>query len=582
MRTRLLSTLWLMTLTMVTACTPTTDPDADTAKPNVILFLVDDMGWSDLGVYGSEFYDTPNIDALASGGVRFTSAYAAGHVCSPTRASLMTGKYPARLQLTDWLPGRAAHDHEAVVAAPRAKGLALDETTIAEVFREHGYRTGIFGKWHLGGDDYGPTLQGFDIQVPQWNGCCPMGGYHPPYVMEGLAIPGREAEYVTDRLTELAVDFIGEASDQPYFLYMSHFSVHDPIQGRADLVDKYREKLAAQPERSGSPFILEANPDEPEPLSREELDALIDTPAYSGHYGLSNRAVKIKQHQDNIEFAAMVESIDESIGRILAALEANGDTKNTIIVFYSDNGGMSAANAGYGSPTTMDVEALVAGAQQMANKRAASAGKTAGKTGGKTGGNTGGKTGKIGLKGGQLDNLDLAYATSNLPLRGAKGWLYEGGIRVPLIVHWPVKGAQGLVSDVPVTSADFYPTLLEMAGLPLQPAQHVDGVSFAPVVEGSVTGEQDADLAMRPIFWHFPHYSNHGGQSPGGAVRSGPYKLLEYYENGSTQLFNLDEDIGEQVNLVASEPEIAASLLAELHAWRERVDATMPGRRDQQ
>ncbi|MDA1302294.1 MAG: sulfatase [Proteobacteria bacterium] len=429
--------------------------------------------------------------------------------------------------------------------------MALDETTLAEAFREHGYRTALFGKWHLGDAEYGPTSQGFDIQVPQWNGCCPKGGYHPPYSMEGLAIPGRDDEYVTDRLTKLAVDFISEASDQPWFLYMSHFSVHDPIQGRADRVDKYREKLAVKPARSGSPFILEGNPDEPAPLPREELDALIDTPAYSGHYGLPNRAVKIKQHQDNIEFAAMVESIDESVGRILEAIEANGDTENTIIVFYSDNGGMAGANAGRASPTSMNIEALV--------------GK-------------GSKAGKTGWKGGQLDNLDIAYATSNLPLRGAKGWLYEGGIRVPLIVHWPEKGARGLISDVPVTSADFYPTLLEMAGLPLQPAQHVDGVSFARVVEGDVKGKQDG-LATRSIFWHFPHYSNHGGQSPGGAIRSGPYKLLEYFENGSIQLFNLDEDIGEQVNLVDREPETARGLLAELHAWRKRVDATMPGRR---
>ena len=550
------------------ACTPTTVEEMDSAKPNVIFFLADDMSWSDLGVYGSEFYETPNIDEFASKGVRFTSAYAAGHVCSPTRASLMTGKYPARLQLTDWLPGRAGLDHEAVIAAPRGEGLSLDEMTIAEAFRQHGYRTGIFGKWHLGGEVYGPTSQGFDVHLPQWNGCCPRGGYHPPYSMEGLAIAGREDEYVTDRLTEFAVNFISEASDQPFFLYMSHFSVHDPIQGRADLVDKYREKLAAQPARSGSPFILEANPDEPVPLSREELDGLIDTPAYRGHYGMPNRAVKIKQHQDNIEFAAMVESIDESVGRILGALEANGDTENTIIVFYSDNGGMSAANAGASSPTSTNIEAVVANIREMARK----SGKAVGKDG------KGKVISKTGMKGG-LDNLDIAYATSNLPLRGAKGWLYEGGIRVPLIVHWPGKGAQGLTSDVPVTSADFYPTLLEMAGLPLQPEQHVDGVSFAPVVEGAVVAEQD-DFASRPIFWHFPHYSNHGGQSPGGAVRSGPYKLLEYYENGSTQLFNLDEDVGEQVNLVDSEPEIAASLLAELHAWRERVDAAMPGRRN--
>ena len=503
-------------------------PDSSPSKhPNVILFFVDDMGWSDLGVYGSDFYETPNIDELAANGVRFTDAYAASHVCSPTRASLMTGKYPARLQLTEWLPGRASRDTDTIITAPKAAALALDETTIAEAFKANGYRTAIIGKWHLGENEYGPTNQGFDLQVPTGARCCPVGGYHPPYRMGGLTIEGREDEYLTDRLTEFAVNFIGESSEQPYFLYMSHFAVHDPVQGRADLVEKYKQKLAAQPPRPGPAFILEGNPDDPEPLTRAQLDALLEEPTYAGQGYLPNRTVRIKQHQDNAEFAAMVESIDESLGRILESLEANNAAHNTIIVFYSDNGG-------------------------LANGR----GKKKGIPNAKYHGYA------AGLRG----------ATSNLPLRGAKGWLYEGGIRVPLIVHWPGQGKKGLVSDLPVNSPDFYPTLLEMAGLSPLPDQHVDGVSFADTVKGK-------SPLPRSLFWHFPHYSNHGQQSPGGAIRSGPYKLLEYFENGTTQLFNLQKDPGEQIDLMEQEPETAKALLAELHAWRESVGAAMPIRR---
>lgn len=497
--------------------------------PNVILFFVDDMGWSDLGVYGSDFYETPNIDELAANGVRFTDAYAASHVCSPTRASLMTGKYPARLQLTDWLPGRRSRDSDAIITAPKAAALALNETTIAEAFKANGYRTAIIGKWHLGDDEFGPTNQGFDVQIPKGSSCCPKGGYHPPYGMEGLSIEGREDEYLTDRLTEFAVNFIGESSEQPYFLYMSHFAVHDPIQGRADLVAKYKQKLAAQPPQTDPAFILEGNPDDPEPLTRAQLDALLNEPTHVDQGYLPGRTVKIKQHQDNVEFAAMVESVDESLGRILQALEANNAADNTIVVFYSDNGGLTNGKGSKGVPVTKDAKfyRYVAG---------------------------------------------LHGATSNLPMRGAKGWLYEGGIRVPLIVHWPGQGKKGLVSDLPVNSPDFYPTLLEMAGISLLPDQHVDGVSFADAVKGK-------SPLPRSLFWHFPHYSNHGQQSPGGAIRSGPYKLLEYFENGTTQLFNLQEDPGEQIDLVEQEPEKVKALLAELHAWRESVGAAMPIRR---
>ncbi|RPG51886.1 MAG: hypothetical protein CBB61_000585 [Gammaproteobacteria bacterium TMED1] len=492
-----------------------------THQPNVILFLVDDMGWTDIGVYGSDFYETPNIDALAEKGVRFTDAYAASHVCSPTRASLLTGKSPARLQLTEWLPGRPAMDNEAIITAPKVAALSLDEITIAEAFKANGYRTAIVGKWHLGNDEFGPAKQGFDFQAPKGSGCCPRGGYHPPYGMDGLTIEGKNDEYLTDRLTALAINFIDEPSEKPYFLFMSHFAVHDPIQGRADLVAKYRKKLSLALPETAPAFILEGNPDDLTPMTRNQLDALIKEPTHAGHGYLGERTVKIKQHQDNIEFAAMVESVDQSLGRILKILEENQDTEKTIIVFYSDNGGMS--------------------------------------------------NGK-GKKGYDLP-IDTMYATSNVPLRGGKGWLYEGGIRVPLIIYWPKIGLQqGRVSNLPVSSADLYPTLLEMTGLSALPNQHLDGTSVANALKGET-------VETRSLFWHFPHYSNHGQQSPGGAIRSGSYKLLEYFENGSTQLFNLVDDPGEQIDLVEREPKKAKSLLAELHAWRKRVGAAMPIRR---
>jgi arylsulfatase A-like enzyme len=230
--------------------------------------------------------------------------------------------------------------------------------------------------------------------------------------------------------------------------------------------------------------------------------------------------VKIKQRQDNIQFAAMVEAMDESLGRVLAKLKRLGLEENTIVIFFSDNGGMSAAN--FGNP-----------------KRVVSPSK-----------------------------LDLAYSTSNLPLRGAKGWLYEGGIRVPMIVKWPGKGKRGAVCDVPVISTDFYPSILEMAGLPSQPVQHKDGLSFVSALKGE-------PFEGKAIFWHFPHYSNHGMQSPGGAVRVGDYKLLEYFENKSVQLFNLKEDPGEQKDLSREQPKKARQLLTRLQAWRKDVAARM-------
>jgi len=509
----------LLTL-FLAGCAPG-NPSYDTEEPpNVIFFLVDDLGWADLGCYGSSFYETPNIDRFATEGVRFTQAYAACHVCSPTRASILTGKYPGRTGMTDWIPGRRDFPFQKLSNVRTLQHLPYEETTIAEALRANGYRTAAIGKWHLGSIPSGPDAHGFDEHVPQdWSRGSPNRTYHSPYNLKGLE--GPEGEYLTDRLTDEALDFIERNQETPFFLYLAHFAVHDPIQGRQDLVGKYEKKLKGLSHQGEMPFILEGNPDDKEPLGREELTEAITDEAYGGYKVLPNRTVKIKQYQDNVQFAAMVESVDESLGRILKKLEDIGIHDNTIVIFFSDNGGMAGANLG-------NPQRII-----------------------------------------PSDRLDIAYSTSNLPLRGAKGWLYEGGIREPLIVKWPGQGGRGTVCDIPVISTDFYPSILEMAGLPLLEEQHKDGVSIVPLLKGEGSLNRDA------IYWHFPHYSNHGMQSPGGAIRCGDFKLLEYFENYTVQLFNLKEDIGEQNDISKSHPEKTNELRAKLHAWREEVGSTM-------
>jgi arylsulfatase A-like enzyme len=491
---------------------------ADSQKPNVIFFLVDDMGWTDLGCYGSSFYETENIDHLADQGMRFTQAYAACHVCSPTRASIMTGTYPARLMLTDWLTGRREFPFQRFKNARIHQSLPLDELTLAEALKRHGYQTGHFGKWHLGEDPAGPLQQGFDIRVPKWNKGWPKAGYYSPFQFEGLA--DEPGDYLTDRLTDEALKFIDANSNGPFFLYLSHFAVHDPIHGRPDLVRKYEQKRVRLP-TDEKPFILEGNPDAKSAFTRSQLDAMLKEDAYSEYRVLPNQIVKIKQRQDNTQFAAMVESVDESLGRVVAKLKALDLEQNTIIILTSDNGGMSAAN--FGRPSRII----------------------------------------------HPKKLDASFSTSNLPLRGAKGWLYEGGIRVPLIIKWPGHGSAGAINHEPVISTDYYPTILDMIGVSLLPEQHPDGESLSPLFHGKATLERDA------IYWHFPHYSNHGMQSPGGAIRSGKYKLLEYFENGTIQLFDLEADPGEQNDLSKTHGDIGNQLLDELHQWRENVGAEM-------
>ena len=492
-------------------------------RPNIVFFLVDDLGWSDVGCYGSSFYDTPNIDQLAADGVRFTDAYAACHVCSPTRASILTGKYPATLNLTDWLPGRRNFPFQKLLNAEINQYLPYTETTIAEALKDHGYRTAIFGKWHLGREPSTPQKHGFDIHIPNvpsnWR------TFHGPFGMKNLE--SKRGDYLTDRLTDEAIHWLEEQrrqvdgkGGQPFFLYLAHFAVHDPIQGRRDLVTKYSKKLSQKEKSSAPDFVLEGNPDHPDNPSKNELATLIQTPEYSRHKVLPRGTIKVKQKQDNVEFAAMVESVDQSLGRILDKLESMGVKENTIVIFFSDNGGMAAMNVGNPKRIVPD------------------------------------------------QNVDKAYSTSCLPLRGAKGWLYEGGIRVPLIIKWPGDSKAGTVCDAPVISIDFYPTIMDMIGLADKVTDDKEGVSIVPLIRGD-------SIQERAIFWHFPHYSNHGMQSPGGAIRVGKYKLLEYFENGSVQLFNLEDDIGEQNDLAKIETERTRELRSRLQEWRDSVNAQM-------
>ncbi len=522
-------------------------------KWNIVFFLVDDMGWSDVGYEGSSMYETPNIDKFAKEGVRFTQAYAACHVCSPTRASIMTGEYPARLHLTDWLPGRKDFPFQKLESRKlTVQHLPYNQPTLPRVLKDNGYKTAIFGKWHLGWDDTtyanSPQRQGFDIHIPDWDAGWPNGTYFSPYGLKGLE-GGPKGEYLTDRLTEEAMKWVAKNKDHPFFLYLANFAVHDPLQGRGDLVLKYEKKLnkmykaeAASGKMAGNvssttmynenagkgkPYVLEGNPDDPNPLSREELDALYNNKNYQGYSLLPNRIVKVRQQQTNPIFAAMVESVDESLATVRKKLEELGLADNTIIIFFSDNGGMSAAN--FGNP-----------------KRNISP-----------------------------CNLDRAYSTSNLPLRGGKGWLYEGGIREPLIIYVPKSATNGKVSDVPVVSTDFYATIMDMLHLPKTNGKDgIDGMSLVPILKGQEDGIKK--IAERPIFWHFPHYSNHGAQSPGGAVRYGDYKLLEYYENYTVQLFNIKKDPGEHHDLSKEDTAKVTQLRNMLHAWRKSVNAVMP------
>jgi arylsulfatase A len=435
--------------------------------PNIVFILIDDMGWADVGCNGSTFHETPHIDRLAQSGMRFTNGYAACPVCSPTRASIMTGKYPARLKLTDWLKGKRQPEASPILHAEYLDELPLEEVTIAEALKTKGYTTAHVGKWHLGGEGFLPENQGFDINIGGNQFGAP-GSFFWPEWAERTPVEGEfDGQYLTDFLSEAACDFIETHQDEPFFLHLSHYSVHTPLMGKEHLVEKYEKKLETGPPPVGA--------------------------------------------QDNPIYAAMVESVDDSVGRVLDTLTRCGLDDNTIVVFFSDNGGLSVIE-GRHTP-----------------------------------------------------------ATTNSPLRAGKGYLYEGGVREPCIVRWPGVTDAGAVSDTPVCSIDFFPTFCAAAGISAdaQP-DNMDGVDISPVLR-----DAGAKLDRDALYWHYPHFSNQGGR-PGGAIRKGKWKLIERYEDGTLELYDLERDPSEQSNKAYVNPEIARELQAQLAAWRESVDANMP------
>lgn len=430
-------------------------------KPNIVFFFIDDLGWTDLGYMGSEYYETPHIDALAEQSMIFTDAYANAPNCAPSRACLMSGKYTPRHGIyTVGDPARGNNKQRKLEPIENETVLADEFVTIAEALQGNGYTTASMGKWHLGDD---PKTQGFDINIAgrEW-GSPSGGGYHSPYKYPEL-VNEEPGEYLTDRLTTEACNFIKDNQEGPFFLYLTHYAVHTPIQGKEELVAKYQQKQATE-------------------------------------------------NHNNAKYAAMVESVDDSVGRVLDVVKECGLDDNTIVLFFSDNGG-------YGG------------------------------------------------------------ATSNAPLRGAKGMLYEGGIREPLLIKWPGVTAANQRCSEPVIGIDLYPTLLEMTDTPTPSGVELDGLSLC-----SLLRDHESSLDRPALFWHFPCYLQgkgdpHGGPfrtTPAGAIRMGNWKLIEWFETGRRELYNLESDLGEETDLSKSHPEDLKRLHDAMVEWRNAVNAPIP------
>ncbi len=456
-------------------------------RPNVLFLLIDDLGWRDVTCYGSEFYETPNIDALADEGMLFTHAYASCPVCSPTRASIMTGRYPATLGLTNYIDWHwRTHPRSGrVIDAPYVRQLPHSQRTLARALGEQGYRTCHVGKWHLGGPEHYPERHGFDQNIGGCEWGMPVHGYFSPWNIATLE-NAPEGTYLTDHLTDCAIRWLKNRARTPFFLNLWYYSVHTPIQAPEQIVEKYRRKA----EQMG--------------LAEREPAELIGPSPFDPR---QEQQIKRRVLQSYPEYAAMIESMDAGIGRVVAHLKESGEWQNTVVVFTSDNGGLATGR--HGGPT------------------------------------------------------------SNLPLAFGKGWMYEGGTRVSTIIRWPGLVRPGSRCEVPVTSTDFYPTLLEAVGAAPEPAQHSDGVSLAPLLR------EEGALRRDAIFWHYPHYSNCGGR-PGCAVRMGDHKLIEFFEDGHLELYNLREDIGETRDLSRELPDLRRDMLDRLEAWKEQVCARVP------
>ena len=433
-------------------------------RPNIIFIFIDDMGWRDVGFMGSKYYETPNIDRLARQGMVFTNAYSNAPNCAPARACLLSGQYSPRHGVyTVANSSRGKSRLRKLIPIENTTELDSDIVTIAEAIKPAGYVSASIGKWHLGDDpEFGPIAQGFDVNVGGYSAGHPQKGYFVPYKNPKLS-EGPPGEYLTDRLTDEALNFIETNKDRPFFLYLPHYAVHTPLQAKEELIEKYKNK-----------------------------------PGSNG--------------QNNPKYAAMIESTDQGVGRILDKLDELGLAEDTIVFFFSDNGGVRTI-------------------------------------------------------------------TSNQPLRGGKGMLYEGGIREPMAVCWPGVVEPGSTCDTPVIGIDLFPTILEMIDVPVPEDKLLDGKSIVPLLK------RKGDLDREAIFWHFPAYlqgkaegarDSHFRTRPAGAVRAGDWKLIEYFEDGDLELYNLADDISEKNNLVDTMPEKAAELRQLMLDWRQEVNAPVP------
>ncbi len=459
----------LLFFTLVISCNK-----KEKQKKNVVFILVDDLGWTDLGYNGSSFHETPNIDAFSKQSIQFTNAYASSPVCSPTRAAIMTGKHPATVNITDWIPGLNLKDQK--LQEPKdLDQLPLKENTLAESFKKNGYSTFFTGKWHLGSTGYFPENQGFDINKGGYHKGSPRGGYYSPYNNPKLK-DGPEGEYLTDRLTNESINYLDTIKDKPFFLFLSYYTVHTPIQANKKYVDKFNEKL--QKIDTSATFLKEEG------------------------IGLTTL------QQRNSEYASMLYSLDENIGKLIKKLKDEGLYDNTTIIFTSDNGGLSTILKSYNS----------------------------------------------------------IAPTSLLPLRAGKGWLYEGGIRIPLLIKPSNYSGDDKVVDEPVISHDLYPTLHSMAGISINNSEEIDGVNISPLFN------ENKELNRKEIHWYYPHY--HGsGWIPGAAIRQGKWKLLEFYETEKLELYDLSKDISEKNDVSILYPEKTKELKNKLQELLKKNNA---------
>ncbi len=451
----------------------------ESRRPNILFILADDLGYYDLSCMGSEYYETPNIDRIAKEGMIFTHGYATGQVCSPSRASIMSGKFTARHGITDWIGAktgeawREAGRFNQLLPPENKDHLPHDYITLPEALKEAGYKTFFAGKWHLGGEGSYPQDHGFDINQGGYEAGGPYtGGFFAPF--NNPQMEDREGEAGMSLPMKLATEtvrFIEANQDAPFFAYLSFYAVHAPLETTQEKWAKYRDKA-------------------------EEM-GIAETGFKMEHF------LPMRQHQDHPIYAGLVEMMDDAVGKVLRSLDSLGLDENTIVVFTSDNGGVSAGDA---------------------------------------------------------------FATSNLPLRGGKGYQFEGGIREPYFIKVP--WLESGKTHVPATGADFYPTLLELTGSELKPEEHIDGRSLVPVLQGET-------LAERPLFWHYPHYGNQGGE-PSSIIRLGDWKLIHYYEDGRQELYHLATDLEEKNNMASQHPEVVERLSRQLFAFLEEAGAKFP------